>query len=68
MVGQVTRDVACEVGKHRDRFPASGINVRQVNGMAVRVCPLMNMNGVVRHTGVLSGPTYHDGSLKKLAA
>jgi hypothetical protein len=54
MAGQVTRHVARAVDKHRDGLPASGVNVRQRNGMAVCVRPLMNMNGVGRHAGVLS--------------
>src|SRR5260370_15032611 len=52
MGGQVSREGARGGDEHRDGLPASGVNVRQRNGMAVR--PLMNMNGVGRHAGVLS--------------
>ena len=54
MIGQVARDVARKLGKHRDCLPASGVNIREGNGMAVRVRPLTNVNGVVGHAGVLA--------------
>src|ERR1700682_5862427 len=54
MIGQVARDVGGKVGKHRDWLPASGVKIREGNGMAVRVRPLTNVNGVVGHAGVLA--------------